>query len=364
MGARLVVEKDALIKNYLRLREKCGVEVIPVLKSNAYGLGLLQAAGIFSELGAKHIAVSRVGEAEALSNLGTEAEVILLSSSDSKSDIERAVRSGATLAAGSLLSLKLINEAGDRAGRKVKVHLLTDTGFSHSGLREFEYEKAAGMLPTLRYVSVTGIFTQFSESHAERPLFTELQNERFEHALKFFSKHIGAELMAHAANSCAAVKYPETRYDAVRIGSGLLGRLPAGTEAGLIKIGRLECDVAEVKLIEKGKYVGYSRQFKTKRKTTLALLHIGISDGLAEGKIPYGRKRLSKFKDAVKGLFKAFSDDRIYGYVNGKKVPVVGKISQHCLALDVTGVECAVGDVVRFNANPLYVPAGVERIYV
>jgi len=364
MGARLVVEKDALIKNYRKLCEKCGVEVIPVLKSNAYGLGLLQTAGIFCDLGAKRIAVSRVGEAELLANYGVSAELILLSSSDMRGDIERAVATGATLAAGSLLSLKLINEVGDRAGKKVKVHLLIDTGFSHSGLREPEYDRAANMLPTLRYVTVTGIFTQFSESHAERPLFTELQNERFEKAVKFFSKHIGTKLLVHAANSCAAVKYPETRYDAVRIGSGLLGRMPAGVDAGLIKIGRLECDVAEVKIIEKGKYVGYSRQFKTKRKTTLALLHIGMSDGLAEGKLPYGRKRLSKLKDAVKGLFGAFGDDRIYGFVNGKKVPVVGKISQHCLALDVTGVECNVGDVVRFAANPLFVPAGVERKYV
>ena len=364
MGARLVVEKDALIRNYLKLRDMCGVEVIPVLKSNAYGLGLLQAAGIFSELGAKRIAVSRVGEAEALSNLGTESEIILLSSSDSKSDIERGVRSGATLAAGSLLSLQLINDVADRAERKVKVHLLVDTGFSHSGLRDFEYEKAANMLPALRYVTVTGIFTQFTESHAKRQLFTELQNERFENAAKFFSKRIGRKLLVHAANSCAAVRYPETRYDAVRIGSGLLGRLPAGIEAGLTRIGRLECDIAEIKLIEKGQYVGYSRQFKTKRKTKLALLHIGMSDGLAEGKLPYGRKRLSKLKDAVKGLAKAFGDDRIYGYVNGKKVPVAGKISQHCLALDVTGVDCAVGDVVRFSANPLFVPSGVERVYV
>ena len=342
MGARLVVDKDAIVKNYRKLCETCGVEVIPVLKSNAYGLGLLQAAGIFSELGVKHIAVSRVGEAELLSNYGVSAELILLSSSDMREDVERAVATGAALAAGSLQALKLINESGDRAGKKVNVHLLIDTGFSHSGLREFEYERAANMLPTLRYVAVTGIFTQFSESHAERPLFTELQNERFE----------------------GAVKYPETRYDAVRIGSGLLGRMPAGVEAGLIKIGRMECDVAEVKIIEKGQYVGYSRQFKTKRKTKLALLHIGMADGLAEGKLPYGRKRISKLKDAVKGLFKAFDDDRIYGYLNGKKLPVVGKISQHCLALDVTDVECSVGDVVRFESNPLFVPAGVERKYV
>ena len=87
MGARLIVEKDALIRNYLKLRETCGVEVIPVLKSNAYGLGLLQAAGIYVELGAKRIAVSRVGEAELLSNYGCEAELILLSSSDLRSDI-------------------------------------------------------------------------------------------------------------------------------------------------------------------------------------------------------------------------------------------------------------------------------------
>ena len=364
MGARLVVEKDALIRNYLKLRDMCGVEIIPVLKSNAYGLGLLQTAGIFSELGAKRVAVSRVGEAESLSDLGIEAEVILLSSSDSRSDIERAVRTGATLAAGSLLSLKLINEIADRAERKVRVHLLIDTGFSHSGLRDFEYEKAANMLPTLRYVTVCGIFTQFTESHAESQLFTELQNERFENAVKFFSKHVGTKLLVHAANSCAAVRYPETRYDAVRIGSGLLGRLPAGAEAGLTKIGRLECDIAEVKLIEKGQYVGYSRQFRAKRKTKLALLHIGMSDGLAEGKLPYGRKRLSRLKDAIKGLVNAFGDDRIYGYVKGKKVPVAGKISQHCLALDVTGVDCAVGDVVRFEANPLFVPSSVERVYV
>lgn len=365
MGVRLLVDKTALVQNYRKICEICGTEVIPVMKSNAYGLGILPVAGIFSDLGVKRLAVSRVYEAELLGNLGTGTEIILLSSTELPSDIERAVYSGATLACGSVRALELVDATANRLEKKVNVHLLIDTGFSHSGLREAEYEKAASLLPILKHVKVTGIFTQFSESHSKKPLFTELQNERFEKAEKLFSKRIGEKLLVHAANTCAALKYPETRYDAVRVGSGLLGRIPGGTTSeSLQKIGELECDIAEIKLLDKGQYIGYSRQFRTKRPTKTALLHTGLTDGLADGKLPYARTPMRKLNDATKALFGIFGDERVYGRINGAKVPVIGRISQHCLALDVTDVECAVGDPVRFDVNPLFVPPNVERKYV
>ena len=364
MGARLAVDKNALVKNYRKLCDICKTEVIPVLKSNAYGLGMLQVAGVFAGLGVKRIAVSRAAEAELLANLGTGTEIILLSSTDFPEDAERAVRSGATVACGSLCALKLVNAVSDRYGRKTNVHLLIDTGFGYSGLREPEYEKAAELLTTLRYITVTGIFTQFSESHSPKPLYTELQNERFEKAVQFFVPRVGGKLLIHAANTCAALKYPETRYDAVRIGSGLLGRIPGGSRnAALQKIGYLECEIAEIKVIEKGEYVGYSRQFKAKRQTKIALLQTGLADGVAGGRVPYGRNPMRKLADALHTLIGLFGDERVFGSIGGRKVPVIGKISQHCLALDVTDIECAVGDTVRFEVNTLSVPASVERRY-
>lgn len=364
MGARLAVDKNALEKNYRKLCDVCKTEVIPVLKSNAYGLGILQVAGVFAGLGVKRIAVSRVPEAELLANLGTDTEIILLSSTDFSEDAERAVRSGATVACGSLNAMKLINAVSERFGKKTNVHLLIDTGFGHSGLREPEYAKAAELLPILRYVTVTGIFTQFSESHSAKPLYTELQNERFEKAVRYFTPRLAEKPLVHAANTCAALKYPETRYDAVRVGSGLLGRIPGGgRNASLQKIGYLECEIAEIKVIEKGQYVGYSRQFKAKRETKVALLHTGLADGIAGGRVQYGRGPIRKLADALHGLAGIFGDERVFGSIGGKKVPAIGKISQHCLALDVTDIECAVGDTVRFEVNTLFVPASVERRY-
>lgn len=364
MRPKLIVDKTALAENYKKLCSICRVEVIPVLKSNAYGLGTLAAMRFYEELGVKRVAVSRVSEGELIANSGTKCEIILLSSTSLKEDINRGLSAGLTLTAGTPETLKVINECAVDMGKKAKVHLLIDTGFNHSGIKENEYREVADTLPRLRGITVSGIFTQFSESHSTNGTYTELQNERFEQAVVFFRKSLGGELLVHAANSCAAVKYPETRYDAVRIGSGLLGRFPAGVSAGLKRIGYLECGIRELKRLPKGEYVGYSRQYKTKRETVIAIVPAGLSDGLASGRASYGRKRIAKIKEALKSLFNIFGDDNIYATLNGKRVQVLGKISQHCTVLDVTGIECTVGDKVRFEVSPLFIPATVEKEYV
>lgn len=364
MGAKLVIEKSGLLHNYYKLKEICGCEVIPVLKSNAYGVGILYAARLFSEEGAKVIAVSRVDEAELLSNYELESEILLLSSTMLKDEVDRAIESGAVLTAGSIATLQMINEEADALEKKVRVHLLIDTGFSHSGLRQFEYEKVASILPSLRRIKVTGIFTQFSESHSDKPYFTEGQNEKFENAVGFFKNRIGGELLVHASNSCAAVRYPEMRYDAVRAGSALVGRMPAGVKCDLRKIGWLECEVSEIKIIERNQYIGYSRRYRTFSETKIAMLPIGISDGLEVGKLPYGRSSFEKFKDGLRSIANMFKDENVYGYLGETKVKVLGKISQHCIAVDIGDEECKVGDTIRFEANPLYVPSNVERKYI
>jgi len=364
MRPKLIIDKAALASNYRRLCDMCKVEVIPVLKSNAYGLGSVEAMRFYEQLGAKRIAVSRISEAELLISEGSECEIILLSSTGLADDIEKGVHLGVTLSAGCTDTLSAIDAVAEKADKKVRVHLLIDTGFSHSGICESEYEKSAELITSFDNITVTGIFTQFAESHAKKSDFTKLQNERFARAVAFFKEKLGEDILVHAANSCAAVKYPEMRYDAVRIGSGLLGRLPAGTSAGLEKIGYLECAIREIKTVQKGEYIGYSRQYKTKKAIRIAIIPTGLSDGIASGKMPYGRRRFLKFKEAVKELLNIFTEENIYVTVGGKRVPIVGKVSQHCVAVDVSTVECSIGDTVRFEISPLYVPMTVERKYV
>lgn len=364
MGAKLVIEKAGLLHNYLKIKDMCGCEVIPVLKSNAYGAGILYAARTFSEAGAKILAVSRVNEAELISNCDLNTDILILSSTMFKDDIDRAIEIGATLTAGSIATLQAINDEADLLEKKVNVHLLIDTGFSHSGLRQFEYDKVASILPTLRRIKVTGIFTQLSESHSNKPYFTEGQNEKFENAVMYFKNVVGGDILVHASNSCAAVKYPEMRYDAVRIGSGLIGRLPAGVECDLKKVGWFECEVAEIKILERNQFVGYSRGYRTFSETKVAIVPIGIYDGLVAGKKPYGRTPMSKLKDGVRSILGMFNDDNVYGYLGDTRVKVLGKISQHCVVVDIGDEECKVGDIIRFDANPLYVPSHVERKYI
>ncbi len=113
-----------------------------------------------------------------------------------------------------------------------------------------------------------------SESDAE---FTALQVQRFREATEAFS-----HLTRHLANSAAALRVPEARFDAARCGIALYGISPFGgdpADDGLEPVLRWESRLEQVKLLAAGESTGYGRHWVAERPTWLGLVPVGYADG-------------------------------------------------------------------------------------
>lgn len=110
--------------------------------------------------------------------------------------------------------------------------------------------------------------------------------------------------------------------------------------------------------------IGYADVFKTKKATKTAVVPIGHTDGFGVMK----SRDTYRFRDVLRymwGDFKdIFKDKRVFCLINGKKVPILGRIGLTNIVVDVTRIECSIGDKVVLESNPLTVGANVERVFI
>jgi alanine racemase len=148
----------------------------------------------------------------------------------------------------------------------VAVHVKLDTGMGRWGASE---------LPSLTR-EVVGVMTHLATADTD-PAFARLQIDRFREATDPVS-----HLTRHVANSAAALRIPEARFDAARCGIALYGLSPFGTdpgEDGLEPVLSWATEIAQSKLLRAGESTGYGRLFVADRDTWIGILPVGYADG-------------------------------------------------------------------------------------
>jgi alanine racemase len=124
---------------------------------------------------------------------------------------------------------------------------------------------------------VVGLMTHLATADDD-PAFARLQLRRFEEETAPF-----AHLVRHAANSAAALRLPESRYDAARCGIALYGISPFGTDPaddGLEPALEWRTELAQARLLRAGESTGYGRRFVADRNTWIGIVPVGYADGL------------------------------------------------------------------------------------
>ena len=150
--------------------------------------------------------------------------------------------------------------------------------------------------------------------------------------------------MRHIANSCAALRFPQTRLDAVRVGSALVGRLPVPVPISLKRVGMFHAMVVDRRRLLRGQTVGYASICRLKRDTDVAIVSIGRQSGFGL------EKRVDNFgmRELLRGFSRTF-----YSYTHGlfvdwggKRLPVVGRIGSEYTLVDAQGTDIRPGDYV------------------
>jgi alanine racemase len=250
--SEITIDVGALRRNAeTLLRAAGGAELWAVVKANAYGHGARECARAALDGGATALCVATVSEALALRAELPTARILVMGPA-----VEHAVAREARL---ELMVSGLAPEG-------VPVHVKLDTGMGRWGLSELAAPAR----------NVVGLATHLATADCDLD-FARTQVERFRAATAPY-----AHLTRHAANSAAALRLPESHFDAARCGIALYGLSPFGTDAaadGLEPALSWRSELALVKLLRPGESTGYGRRYVAERDTWIGIVPVGYADG-------------------------------------------------------------------------------------
>jgi len=323
--AEAVVDLAAIAANVQKLKATSGVDLMAVVKADAYGHGLVPVAEIAIKAGATWLGVALVEEAHALRAAGITSPILAWLVPPG-SDYAAAIDAQIDLA---VPSLEIFNEIV-ATGRRARIHIEVDTGMTRGGFLE---EWPDFLKSDFSKVEVVGIFSHFARAD-------EVSEKQNQDQLASFNKAI-TELAAvgvnpqlkHLANSAAALTNQSAAFDLVRTGIAIYGLTPdlehLGTSKslGLLAAMEVRAKLHLVKKVPANSPVGYGATESTSRDTVLGVVAMGYADGIP---------RVAK----AAGVFFA-----------GKRSPIIGRVSMDQFVVDL-GPETSAkaGDyVVIFN---------------
>jgi alanine racemase len=246
------IDLGAVRGNARRLLDALGgAELWAVVKANGYGHGATDCARAAIDGGATALCVATPAEAIALRRELPEARILLMGPADAVAEAREA-------------RLELVVSGAVPEG--VPVHVKLDTGMGRWGISEL-------IAPAC---NVVGLATHLATADTD-PDFARVQVARFAEATAEY-----AHLTRHAANSAAALRLPESHFDAARCGIALYGLSPFGTSAaddGLEPALSWTSELGLVKLLRPGESTGYGRRFVAERDTWIGIVPVGYADG-------------------------------------------------------------------------------------
>lgn len=339
-------------------------KIIAVLKGNAYGIDIIKFAHFLLENGLDFFATSNLEEALLLREEGFENDILMLSSTCIKEDIELLVKNNIILTIGSRKAAELLDEVAKSNNIVARAHLKIDTGFGRYG---FLYNKSKEIIQTLKNLSnvkIEGTFSHFSQSFAPKSEYTNLQFERFKSCIDELNKNNVDTGMLHICNSCGFLRYPKYHLDAVRIGSAFLGRLPIMNIYGLKKIGFLETQVSEIKTLPIDFNVGYSNLYKTKKETKVATIPVGYMDGYNLKNSSCSFRLIDTIRYIYNNLKQFLFKPKFTVIINEKRYNIIGNIGMYNMEVDITGSDVKISDKVILEVSTKHVDSRVEREYI
>ncbi len=315
------IDGAALAHNLAQIRRVVGAgrRILGVVKADAYGHGASVVAPVLERAGVDWLGVALVEEGLELRERGVRVPILVLDGSyGGRYDL--LLEAGLTPVVYLREQLEGLAAAARRTGRRAEAHLKVDTGMGRLGIA-VEEVGAFGRAARELGVPLGGLCSHLANADLGDEAMARLQLGRFEQALAALREAGHEPSLLHLANSAASVELPESRFNLVRPGLMLYGRVPAPRLASALALRPVlswTTEILQLKELPAGSPVSYAGRFRTARQSRIAVIPVGYADGYRRG-----------FSHKVSVL------------VEGARAPVVGLITMDLCMVDVTDVSGA-----------------------
>lgn len=290
------------------------VQIMAVVKANAYGHGVIPIVSEAIAWGVSHFAVARIGEGLELRRAGVRQHILVFEV-PTPSQIPAAIENGLQLTVVDASSLSAIESAAARLKTAVEIHCKVDTGMGRLGFPVENAVEGVRLINNSKHLKLAGVYSHFATSDEQDSAFAEMQIDRFKKVIDGLRADRIEIPLVHMANSGAIISLPESHFDMVRPGIMLYGYHPrpdAVTSPPLVPVMSLHSRVSQLKCVQSGTSISYNRRYTTSGETHIATVPIGYADG-------YNRALTNK-GEAI---------------ISGHRFPVVGTVCMDHIMIDV-----------------------------
>ncbi len=330
-GNTVHIDLGALVENLAALKAllaKPDVGIMAVIKSDAYGHGLIQVAKALWKHGIWGFGISEIEEAIALRQAGIKSPILLLSGLCQGTE-EQVLGLDLITGVPDLGTLEGLERAASKRGVMAKVHLKIDTGMGRLGLTIEELIQIVRDRSHWPHLRFTGLYSHLSAADDPGDPFNQDQIQRFEKAIVKIKALGWHPPEIHLANSAGLIHFKNAHHHLTRPGIALYGAYPgdqARLKLRLRPVMSFKSQVISIRSVPKGFPISYGHTYYTKRPSKIAVVPVGYDDG-------YPRSLSNKAWALVRGI----------------RCPVIGSICMKALMLDVTKAEgVRQGDEVVF----------------
>jgi alanine racemase len=314
------VEIDlARLRNNLRLIRRDlprHVQLMAVVKDEAYGHGALDAARIALEEGAWGLGLSTLEEAMTLREAGITAPLLLLGERQ-EAELPWCVEHDLTVCINGPHTVRKLASIAAAHDKRVPVHLKIHTGMSRFGARWDEAVPLIEQIAAEKSLLLEGVMTHFAQSDETDKTFANLQFSRFNEVLSAMEQRKVSAKLRHTCNSGGFLDLPHAHLDMVRVGILMYGVFPSSVcrrIPGIEPVMSVKARIAAIQKLKPGEVVGYGMRYTAPSERRIAVLPIGYGDGFPRVRNTGG------------------------ALIHGRRAPLIGGIAMDALMVDITEI--------------------------
>ena len=335
----ITLSKRAVRQNVRFVKKNLEENVLlsAVLKGNAYGHGIKEMVPLFESANVKHLSVFSIQEAAQVCEVKKKSTDVMIMGWMEDEETEWAIENEVEFYVFEIGRLKAAIQFAEKVGKKAKIHIEVETGMNRTGFQEENLEEVLSMLQkNQQYISFEGLCTHYAGAESITNYLRVMdQIKRFSKFYEVFKAHDLVPKRRHTACSAAAMSYPETQMEMVRIGILLYGFWPSQetfiayqksnghSQAGidrrvkhpLKRVISWRSKIMSVKEVPVGEFIGYGTSYQATKRMKIATVPVGYAYGFARSLSNQGRV-----------------------IVNGKRVAVIGTVNMNLMIINVS--EC------------------------